>query len=213
MKRVAGLLLAALGTLAQAQSVTLTGTIGNRAIVIVNGAPPKTLAVGESTQGVRLVSLQGEQAMVEAGGQRYPLRMDSPTSVGGSGTRSNADGKRVVLPADSGGHFMGQGAINGRPVSFMLDTGATLVAMSQADATRIGLDFKTGEPVRMNTANGQVQAYRVRLGSVRLGDVEIYDVEALVSPEPMPWVLLGNSFISRFSMRRDADQMVLEKRF
>jgi aspartyl protease family protein len=57
------------------------------------------------------------------------------------------------------------------------------------------------------------QGYRVKLGSVRIGDVEVYDVDAIVSPEPMPYILLGNSFISRFSMRRDADQMVLEKRF
>jgi aspartyl protease family protein len=85
--------------------------------------------------------------------------------------------------------------------------------MSAADAHRIGLDFSKGQPVRMNTANGVAQAYRVRLNSVRVGDVEVYDVEAIVSEQPMPFILLGNSFISRFSMRRDADQMVLEKRF
>jgi aspartyl protease family protein len=67
--------------------------------------------------------------------------------------------------------------------------------------------------VRVNTANGIAQGWRVRLNSVRVGDVEVYDVEAIVSQQPMPYVLLGNSFISRFSMRRDADQMVLEKRF
>ena len=75
------------------------------------------------------------------------------------------------------------------------------------------LDFSQGQPVRMSTANGIAQGWRVRLSSVRVGDVEVYDVEAIVSQQPMPYVLLGNSFISRFSMRRDADQMVLEKRF
>ena len=108
---------------------------------------------------------------------------------------------------------MAQGAINGRSVTFMLDTGATNVAMSAADAQRIGLDFSKGQPVRMNTANGVAQGYRLTLNSVRVGDVEVYDVEAIVSQQPMPYILLGNSFISRFSMRRDADQMVLEKRF
>jgi len=85
--------------------------------------------------------------------------------------------------------------------------------MSAADAQRIGLDFSKGQPVRMNTANGVAQGFRVRLASVRVGDVEIYDVDAIVSQQPMPYVLLGNSFINRFSMRRDADQMVLEKRY
>ncbi|MGO4392418.1 TIGR02281 family clan AA aspartic protease [Variovorax sp. M-6] len=212
MKAILPLLLAAACTFAHAQSVTLTGTIGSRAILIVNGGAPKTVAVGETFQGVKLVSLQGEQAMVEAGGKRVALRMDTPVSIGGNGG-SGGGGTRIVLPVSSGGHFMAQGAINGRAVSFMLDTGATTIAMSAADAQRIGLDFSKGQPVRMNTANGVAQGHRVRLASVRVGDVEVYDVEAIVSEQPMPFILLGNSFINRFSMRRDADQMVLEKRF
>ena len=212
MKALIPLLLAAACTFAHAQSVTLTGTIGSRAILIVDGGAPKTLAVGEAFQGVKLVSLQGEQATVEAGGKRVALRMDTPVSIGGNGG-SGGGGTRIVLPVSSGGHFMAQGAINGRAVSFMLDTGATTIAMSAADAQRIGLDFSKGQPVRMNTANGIAPGYRLRLASVRVGDVEVYDVEAIVSEQPMPYILLGNSFISRFSMRRDADQMVLEKRF
>ena len=95
----------------------------------------------------------------------------------------------------------------------MLDTGATNVAMSAADAQRIGLDFSKGQPVQIGTANGTTQGYKLRLQSVRVGDVEVYDIDAVVSQQPMPFVLLGNSFINRFSMRRDADQMVLEKRY
>jgi len=209
---VAAGLLSAACALAQAQSVTLTGTIGSRAILIVNGGAPKTLAVGETFQGVKLLALQGEQATVEAEGKRVALRMDTPVSIGGGGS-AGGGGTRIVLPASSGGHFMAQGAINGRTVNFMLDTGATTIALSAADAQRIGLDFSKGQPVRMNTANGVSQGYRVQLASVRVGDVEVYDVEAIVSQQPMPYILLGNSFINRFSMRRDADQMVLEKRF
>ncbi|WP_345539500.1 retropepsin-like aspartic protease family protein [Variovorax defluvii] len=195
----------------QAQSVMLTGTIGSRAILIVDGSAPKTVAVGETFQGVKLLSLAGELATVEAGGKRVALRMDQPVSIGGSA--GGGGGSRIVLPVSSGGHFMTQGTINGRSVSFMLDTGATAVALSTADAQRIGLDYSKGQPVRMNTANGVAPGWRVRLNSVRVGDVEVYDVEAVVSQQPMPFVLLGNSFISRFSMRRDSDQMVLEKRF
>ena len=207
------MLLAAACGVAHAQSVMLTGTIGSRAILIVDGSAPKTVAVGETFQGVKLLSMTPEQATVEAGGKRVALRMDQPVSIGGSGAGGGGGGTRIVLPASSGGHFMTQGAINGRSVNFMLDTGATTVALSAADAQRIGLDFSKGRPVRVNTANGTAQGHLVRLNSVRVGDVEVYDVEAIVSQQPMPYVLLGNSFISRFSMRRDADQMVLEKRF
>ncbi len=196
---------------AQAESVTLIGTIGSRAILMIDGGAPKTLAIGDRFQNVRLVSLQEGQAVVEAGSQRVVLRMDTPVSVGKpAGNNGNT---RIVLPAGSGGHFMTQGAINGRAVTFMLDTGATSVALSAADADRVGLVYKTGTPVQIGTANGVVMGYRVRLDSVRVGDVEVSSVDAVVSPQSMPYVLLGNSFISRFSMRRDSDQMVLEKRY
>lgn len=208
---LAGLLVAA-GACAHAQSVMLTGTIGSRAILIVDGSAPKTVAVGESFQGVRLLSLRDGLATVEAAGQRIALRMDTPVSIGAA-RADGAGGSRIVLPVSSGGHFMAQGTINGRTVRFMLDTGATSVALSVADAQRIGLDHSQGQPVRVNTANGVVQGWRVRLASVRVGDVEVRDVDAVVSQQPMPFVLLGNSFTSRFSMRRDADQMVLERRF
>ena len=212
MRIALALLLAAACTLANAQSVTLTGTIGSRAILVVGGGAPRTVAVGETVQGVKLLALQADQAVVEAGGKRATLRMDTPLSIGGSGG-GGSGGSRIVLNADSRGHFMTAGAINGRSVSFMLDTGATTVAMSAADATRIGLDFQNGTPVQMNTANGVALGYRLRLASVRVGDVEVYEVDAIVSQLPMPYVLLGNSFISRFSMRRDAEQLVLDKRF
>ena len=209
-----GLLLLAIGafaSLAQAESVTLTGTIGSRAILVIDGGAPRTLAVGERIQNVRLLSLQDGTAVVEAGNQRVTLRMDTPVSVGKPVT--NNGNTRIVLPAGSGGHFMTQGAINGRTVTFMLDTGATSVAISASDAERIGLVYKNGAPVQIGTANGIVSGYRVRLDSVRVGDVDVAGVDAVVSPQSMPYVLLGNSFINRFSMRRDSDQMVLEKRY
>ena len=201
----------AFASLSQAESVTLTGTIGSRAILVIDGGAPRTLAVGERVQNVRLLSLQEGTAVVEAGNQRVTLRMDTPVSVGKPVT--NNGNTRIVLPAGSGGHFMTQGAINGRTVTFMLDTGATSVAISAADAERIGLVYKNGAPVQIGTANGIVSGYRVRLDSVRVGDVDVAGVDAVVSPQSMPYVLLGNSFINRFSMRRDSDQMVLEKRY
>ncbi|HYP84430.1 retropepsin-like aspartic protease family protein [Variovorax sp.] len=208
----AGVLLLALAAgLAQAASVTLTGTIGNRAILIIDGGAPRTLAPGQTLDGVRLVSVQGDQAVVETAGQRATLRMDTPTSVGDGAAGPGGD--RIVLPANSGGHFMTLGAINGRSVNFMVDTGATLVALSDADAQRIGLNYDKKNPVRVNTANGVTLAYRVRLDSVRVGDVSVTGVDAVVSEQPMPYILLGNSFIGRFNMQREGDQMVLVKRY
>jgi aspartyl protease family protein len=127
----------------------------------------------------------------------------------GAGT----DGTRVVISAGSGGHFLTQGQINGIQTQMVVDTGATLVALSSAEAQRLGLKYQSGTPLQMSTANGVVPGWHLQLSSVRLGDVTVYGVDAVVSAGAMPYVLLGNSFLSRFQMTRTNEQMVLEKRY
>jgi aspartyl protease family protein len=118
----------------------------------------------------------------------------------------------VVLMADSRGHFVNTGTINGRTMQYMVDTGASTVAIGREDAERMGLNYQSGQSVRMNTANGVAQGWRMKLDSVRIGDVDVFGVEAIVTPQSMPYVLLGNSFLAAFQMTRVNDQMVLEKR-
>ena len=196
---------------AWAQSVALQGMLGSRALLLIDGGAPRSLAVGDSAQGVKLVSVGADSAVVEIAGKRVALRLgESPASLG---ERGQASSGRISLPADGGGHFMGSGSINGRPVQFLVDTGASTVALSVADAERIGLAFREGPSVRVGTANGLAQGWRVKLASVRIGDVEVYDVDAIVTPQGMPFVLLGNSYLNRFQMRRDNDQMVLDRRY
>lgn len=195
------------------QSVALQGMLGAKALLIVDGSPPRSVAPGETHMGVKVLSTSGDVAMVEIGGKRHELRVgDAPASVGGTGG-APARGTKIVLTAGSGGHFSSQGAINGRAVNFLVDTGATSVALSAAEADRLGLNYKAGRPIAINTANGVAPAWALKLGSVRLGDVEIYEVDAVVSPAPMPYVLLGNSFLTRFQMTRHNNQMVLERRY
>ena len=212
MKRLIAVSLALAAGSALAQSVALQGMLGTKALLIVDGAPPRTVAPGETHKGVKVVSTQGEQAVVEIGGKRHTLRVgDAPASIGGGG--SGPRGNKIVLSAGSGGHFFTAGAINGRPVQFVVDTGATSVALSVQDAERLGIDYKKGQPGRSSTANGTVNVYLVKLASVRIGDVEVYDVDGTVVPAGMPYILLGNSFLTRFQMTRQNDQMVLERRF
>jgi aspartyl protease family protein len=209
----AGLLLALFG-LAQgawAQNVTLNGSMGDRALLIIDGKP-RTLKVGAEQAGVKLVSVGPEEAQVEVQGKRLLLRIGAaPVNLGQAGTAS-AGATEIVLTAGTGGHFVTGGQINGKTVQFMVDTGATLVSMSQADAARIGLDLRGGRPGVMHTANGSVPMVQVSLASVRIGGVEVYGVEALVSPGEMPFILLGNSFLTRFQLRRDNDTLRLTKK-
>jgi len=203
---------AVFGPLALAQAVTLSGMLGNKALLVVDGSAPKGVAPGDSFRGVRVISTQGDTAVLEVGGQRQTLRVgDSPVSVGKP--ISSGTGNRIVLSADAQGHFYTQGLINSRPVQFLVDTGATSIGMGVSDAERIGLQYKSGQAVQVGTANGMVTGWRMRLSSVRLSDVEVFDIEAIVTPISMPFVLLGNSYLTRFQMTRNNQQMVLEKRY
>ena len=197
---------------AQAQAVALTGVLGSKALLVVDGGAPKVVAPGETYQGVKVISTQGDNAVLEIGGQRQTVRVGgSPVSVGtplGPGT-----GAKIVLSAASDGHFVTQGTINSRPVQFLVDTGATTIGIGVSDAERIGLAYKQGQPVQVATANGVARGWKIQLASVRLNDVEVQNVEAVITPFAMPYVLLGNSYLTRFQMTRTNDRMVLEKRF
>jgi aspartyl protease family protein len=94
----------------------------------------------------------------------------------------------------------------------MVDTGATVVALSQTEAERIGLAWREAPRAMTQTANGPVPVHRVSLNAVRVGEVEVHNVDAVVMPAQMPYVLLGNSFLGRFQMRRDNDVLRLERR-
>jgi aspartyl protease family protein len=206
---LAALALASAG--AAAQSVSLNGTMGNRALLIIDGQP-RTLAVGATAQGVTLLKLSDSEAQVSVSGRTQTLHIGGVPGRVGDGGRSTG-GSSIVLTAGLGGHFTSGGSINGRSVQFMVDTGATTVSLSQAEAERIGLDYRNGTRVMLSTANGGVPGYQVSLTSVRVGDVEVANVAAVVVPASMPYVLLGNSFLARFQMKRENDVLLLERRF
>jgi len=193
-----------------AQTVSMGGSLGNNALLLIDGKP-RNVAVGATVEGVRLVSVTGNEAVVDVKGKRVTLRLgEAQVNIGGR--QSDAGGRQIVLSAESGGHFFSNGTINGKSVRFLVDTGATNVSMSAEDAERIGLDYKNGQRGMSRTANGVVPVYRTNLTSVRVGDVIVYNVDATVVPGQMSYVLLGNSFLTRFQMRRDNDKMTLELR-
>ncbi|UOB07120.1 TIGR02281 family clan AA aspartic protease [[Acidovorax] ebreus] len=207
--RLAVALLAVTGLpAAYAQSVALAGILGGKALLVVDGSAPRSVAPGGSHMGVRVVSLGRDGVVLEVAGAQRAIQLgESPVSIGGS-----AAGQRIVLKADARGHFINSGFINGRVMQYMVDTGATTVAIGRPDAQRMGLKFEQGQPVMMNTANGTAQGWRMRLESVRVGDVELRSVDAIVTAEAMPYVLLGNSFLREFHMNRSGDEMVLQRR-
>ena len=195
---------------AQAQSVSMAGSLGTRALLVIDGKP-RQVAIGTTVEGVKLLAVSNNDALVEVNGQRVALQLGgSPANLGGAASAGTGD--KIVLTSVSGGHFVTSGTINGSAVRFFVDTGATTITMGAADAERIGLDYKRGQLGYTSTANGVIPAYRVMLSSVQIGDVQVYNVEATVLPSAMPYMLLGNSFLDRFQMRRENDRLTLEKK-
>ena len=114
----------------------------------------------------------------------------------------------VVLQRDRSGHYLAEGLINGRPVVFLVDTGATDIALPEATARKIGLDF--GPQVSVMTAAGPVRAWRTRLDRVSIGNISMSNVSALITRAPMQEVLLGMSFLKHFTLRQQGEELIIQ---
>jgi aspartyl protease family protein len=186
--------------------------MGDRALLVIAGQA-HVLAVGQSLDGVRLLRWEGDVAVVQDGGTVLQLRLaPGALTLPAATARLSAPAREIVIPAGAGGHFMTDGSINGRSVRFMVDTGATLVSLGREEAARLGVDLRQARPAVAQTAGGQVPVELVMLARLRIGEVDLANVPAVVTPVAMPYVLLGNSVLERFQMRRENDVMRLELR-
>lgn len=193
-----------------AVDVGLVGIFPGKALLTINGGAPRTVAVGGKTaDGVKVLAAGGDTATIEVDGKKRVLRIGQNVTV-----RATAGGRATtVLTADGRGHFLTTGSINGASMRFLVDTGASTVAMGASDARRAGVDPTRGEKGFAQTANGVAEVSRVRLHSVRVGDIVLNDVEATVHSQDMPMVLLGMSFLNRMEMQRNGDTMTLRKNY
>lgn len=204
-------LLSAVGVVSAA-NVSVTGLFTGKAMISLDGGTPRMVSAGQSIDGVKLISADSSAAVLEIDGKRKTLGLGQGVSAGGGSSSSGS--QTVVLTANSQGHFVTTGTINGASTRFVVDTGATYVSMSSAEARRLGLDYTKGERGAMSTANGTVPAYKVTLNTVRVGEISMNQVDAAVIEGGSPPVtLLGMSFLNRVEMKRDGDSMTLRKRY
>lgn len=195
-------------TSAWATSVAVVGLFKDKAIVSVDGGKPRTLSVGQTMGGVKLLAADSDSASFDVDGKRRTLSMGQSFAGAATGERPT-----VSLTADARGHFAAAGSINGYPMSFMVDTGATTIAINAAEARRIGLDYKSGEAVGVSTAAGVVPAWRVTFNTVKVGGIVLNQVEGMVVEAGLNVPLLGMSFLNRMEMRRDGQSMTLIQRY
>lgn len=114
----------------------------------------------------------------------------------------------VMLQRDRSGHFLAEGEINGHAVLFLVDTGATDVAISEKTARAMGLEF--GPRIAVMTAAGPSAAWRTRLDRVSLGSLALKNVRATITPGLGGEALLGMSFLQYFNLRQEGDRLILE---
>ncbi len=204
---------------AEELSIHVMGLFKNTAIVEVNGVA-RTLKKGKtSPEGITLISADARKAEVEYRGKRMILKMGSSGSMGLNTNSENSapvEAKKKVLNLirQPDGMFSVRGTINNTTVMFLVDTGATTIAMNHHTAGRIGIPYRViGRPINVETASGIARAYSLILASVRIGDLELSNVEAAVIEGEQPsQVLLGNSFLGKFKVEQDGDKMVIGQR-
>lgn len=195
---------------AAATDVTLVGVFGKQAaIVAVDGGAPRTVKVGQRLGALVLIDVDGDRATVEVEGKRRVLVRGQTYS-----TRPGAgDAQSVTLAAGAGGHFMAEGQINGGAIRFLVDTGATAIALPASDANRLRIDYRSGRRGTTKTAGGVTDMYVVRLDRVRVGGIEIANIDAIVIEQGLDIALLGNTFLNRVEMRREGQTMTLIKKY
>jgi aspartyl protease family protein len=130
---------------------------------------------------------------------------------GGIVSSQDQDGRLMVTLAKArSGHFVAEGQINGHDVLFLVDTGATDVAISDKTARKMGIEF--GPRITVMTAAGPATGWRTRLDRVSLGPLSLDNVRATITPGLGREALLGMSFLQYFNLRQEGDQLVLESR-
>ncbi len=234
---VFGLLVSSTAT---ALDLNVVGLFPNKALVQIDGGALQTLSVGQKTRDIVLLSVTRDAATFDVQGRRMELGMSparkpsspaapvetpiasnsqpattinaSPARIASAANHSTAVNYATV-PTNDRGHMVADGEVNGMPIRFTVDTGATFITLPAREASRLGIDYKNGQKVAMETANGELVGYRLKLDTVRIGELAVYGVDAVITENnSLPIALLGMSFLNRVDMKREGTILTLTKR-
>lgn len=190
--------------------ILVVGLFANQAVVEVNGQQ-HLLKVGKSTpEGVKLIAANSTEAVLEVNGkqQTYPLG----NRIGSHFTPAPEQPEVSLWPTN--GMYLTPGTVNGYSVDFLVDTGATTVALNAATAKRLGLDYYRGEQIGIRTASGYDVGYKVTLDVVQIEEIKLYNVAAIVIDGPEPaTALLGMSFLGQLDMQHNGERLDLRQKY
>lgn len=195
-----------------ATQLNVVGLYTGKAVVVINGSAPQTIAAGQTKNDVKLLSANSESATFLVEGKQQTLKMGQAASI--AGANAPANNSPLSLYADQAGHYFGNLSINGASLKYVVDTGATTVALNSGDAKFAKIDYEKGEKVTMSTANGNVSAYLVHINTLKIGTIVLNDVAATVSEgDSPPFVLLGMTALNRMSMKNENSILTLSKKY
>jgi aspartyl protease family protein len=193
-----------------ATDIIVLGLFKNKAIVKIDGKQ-RTLKKGKkSPEGVTLISADSDVAVLNVDGKQQEFRLGRHVSTS---FKEKKQAEAKIMPVN--GMYSISGFINGQQVNFLVDTGATWIAMNANQARSLGINFRyIGKRSSVSTANGVVPVYRIMLEKVKVGEIELRNVAAGVLEGNSPTeVLLGNSFLNRVEMQRQGQIMLLKQKF
>jgi aspartyl protease family protein len=208
---------------ATALDVNVVGLFPNKAVVQIEGGALQTLSVGQKTRdGITLLSvardgatfdIQGRRVAIAIGPARRQTNLATAQTNPTAATNYAVVANYAVVPTNERGDLVADGEVNGMPVRFAVDTGATFITLPAREASRLGLDYHNGQKVAMETANGNMFAYRLKLDTVRVGGVAVHNVDAVITEgNGLPIALLGMSFLNRTDMKREGTTLTLTQR-
>ena len=194
-------------------SVTAIALFKDRAMLSIDGHKAKIVRAGSTYKGVLLISSNTDQAIVEINGATDVLELNGTTIVSDQLGAFKQSGDAVVeIRVNRNGFFRSLGAINGREIEFLVDTGASLVVLSSEQANAIGLSYLDGKVGYASTASGTAPMYNITLDSIRLGAIQLQNIEAGVIEGGFPEIpLLGMTFLSNVDMQRSGNLMTLKE--
>ena len=194
-------------------TVQAIALFNNKAMLSVDGGKAKIIKKGDSYKGVRLLSSNTDQAVVEIDGKKEVLTLNSTVSLPEDLDTKIKPKSSIQLLADKDGFFRSHGEINGHSLNFLIDTGANLVVLSSDQANRIGLEYRNGTLSYAVTASGTTPMYAIQIPEISLGTLELTNIKAGVIEGSFPVVpLLGMTFLSKLNMTRNGGIMKLTKR-
>lgn len=195
----------------KALNIEVMALFKNKAMVNIDDKQ-HLLKIGEpAISGVKLIEATSKYAVLDVDGKRSKYNLGNRVSASYNKTTK----KKVQIYRDAANMFRTVGSINGYPVDFLVDTGATSVALNSDLAKRLGIQYKLdGVETVVATASGKALAYSISLDQVKVGEIMLRNIDAVIIEGSSPSTpLLGMSYLGRLKLNNENQYLELEEKF